>query len=148
MKPPDPYLPQVLLSAYFGITILFSIIRSIRCTHKNATKTTTDPHRDAIRKRIGRTTFFLSRPGRSPLLSSIRKHFYHVSVLTITRLACIITITRMAMIEAGTSIIKNTCSIFYDGVIDPISTRSIPHIFAEYVSSEYKFKSRYDPHRI
>ena len=108
MKPPDPYLSQELLLAYFGIAILLSIIRRIRYTTGTQTRyidTQPDTQRDGVRKRVGR-------------------FYYLASVMMITRLACIINITRMALIEAGTSIIKKTCSVFYDGVVDPVGTWS------------------------
>ena len=138
MKPPDPdtYLPQVLLSAYFGITILFSIVRRIRCTGQRTASTiplstntqristrripATDTQRDGIGTRSGRV-------------------LYNASVLIITRLACIITITRMAMIEAGTSITKQTCSIFYTGIIDPMSTWSANRNSTEYPNHRKRY---------
>ena len=45
---------------------------------------------------------------------------------------------RMALIEAGTSITKKTCSIFYTGVIDPVGTWS-----EHQNSSGYPIRKRY-----
>ena len=119
MKPPDPYLPQDLLSACFGIAILFSIIRRIRSTGTTASYSDNTPpntQRDGICARVGRVYYGVR--------THVRRSCYLVSVLIITRLACIITIMRMAMIEAGTDITKKTCSVFYNGVIDPVGTWS------------------------
>ena len=136
MKPSVPYLPQ-LISGYLGGAILFCIIRRIGFGRRHGTNTQRDGDRNdadtgADMQRDGdrnaeadpqRDGVCISQPYFSKKIQWVRNILYIASVLLVVRLACIITITRMALIEAATCTTKRTCSIFYSGIIDPVSKR-------------------------